>query len=353
MVAWLVQLRAAISGVRGPRAEVVEQRVPVDVRRFLVRSGGGARRAGMFERFTDRARTVVVLAQEEARALGHNYIGTEHLLLGLAAEGNGVGATVLAEAGLTPEILRADVLRIIGDVAGRQEGQIPFTPRAKKVLEYSLREALKLSHNYIGTEHLLLAMLAEGEGVAAQILASHGFGPEETRARVMERLGVAQGGTATVGRWRGTAGDPRFLRNAGVTRASAEIGLRARQLAGRDTQSSAHLLRAMVAATDSLAGRALASLQVTADAVDRALENTPVEGTSDESREDAMKRVARIRAEEGRVVIELDDAELAQNLGAGMGAMNPSLAEALDRLRSTLRRELTADDPAGGASMDE
>jgi hypothetical protein len=109
----------------------------------------------------------------------------------------------------------------------------------------------------------------------------------------------------------------------------------------------------MVAATDSLAGRALASLQVTADAVDRALENTPVEGTSDESREDAMKRVARIRAEEGRVVIELDDAELAQNLGAGMGAMNPSLAEALDRLRSTLRRELTADDPAGGASMDE
>src|SRR5262245_30128608 len=144
----------------------------------------------MFERFTDRARTVIVLAQEEARALGHNYIGTEHLLLGLSAEGDGVGARVLAEAGLSPEILRADVLRIIGDVAGAPEGQIPFTPRAKKVLEYSLREALKLSHNYIGTEHLLIAIVTEGEGVAAQILASHGLGPEETRVRVLEKLGV-------------------------------------------------------------------------------------------------------------------------------------------------------------------
>jgi ATP-dependent Clp protease ATP-binding subunit ClpC len=313
----------------------------------------------MFERFTDRARTVVVLAQEEARALGHNYIGTEHLLLGLAAEGNGVGASVLAEAELSPETLRADVVRIIGDVAGQPEGQIPFTPRAKKVLEYSLREALELSHNYIGTEHILLGIVAEGQGVASQILASHGFGPEETRARVMERLGVPQGGTASVGRWRGGAplgrptSTPGFLRSANTTRAVAELGLRARQLAGTDPLTSAHLLRATVAAGDSQAALALASLGVTPESVDRALDSTRVEGTTDETREDAMARLARIRTEGARVVIELDDAELALSLGAGTATINAALAEALDRLRSTLRRELRADDQASGASMDE
>jgi len=307
----------------------------------------------MFERFTDRARTVVVLAQEEARTLGHNYIGTEHLLLGLAAEGNGVGATVLAEAGLSLEILRADVVRIIGDVAGEAEGRIPFTPRAKKVLEYSLREALKLSHNYIGTEHLLLAIVAEGEGVAAQILVSHGLGAEETRARVVEKLGVTEQGTAAIGRWRPPAGGPHVLRGARVSRATAEIGLEARQLAGAETQTSAHLLRAIVAATDTQAGRALASLGVTAEAVERALAATPVEGTTDETREDAMARVARVRTEDDRVVIELTDADLARSLGAGVGEMSAPLAEAIDRLRSALRHEAKSDDPPGGASMDE
>jgi ATP-dependent Clp protease ATP-binding subunit ClpA len=319
----------------------------------------------MFERFTDRARTVVVLAQEEARTLGHNYIGTEHLLLGLAAEGNGVGATVLAEAGLSREMLRADVVRIIGGVAGEPEGRIPFTPRAKKVLEYSLREALKLSHNYIGTEHLLLAIVAEGEGVAAQILLSHGLGPVETKARVMEKLGVTEQGTAAAGRRRRGAmldrptivqermSNPGFLRNARVTRAAAEIGLQARQLAGRDMQSSGHLLRAMVAATDSQAGRALASLDITPEAVERALDSTPIEGTTDETREDAIARLARIRTEGDRVVIELSDAELARSLGAGVGELSTSLADALERLRSTLRREARTEDDPGGASMDE
>jgi ATP-dependent Clp protease ATP-binding subunit ClpA len=312
----------------------------------------------MFERFTDRARTVVVLAQEEARALGHNYIGTEHLLLGLAAEGNGVGAKVLEDADVTVEVVRADVERIIGEVAGEPEGRIPFTPRAKKVLELSLREALKLSHNYIGTEHILLGIVTEGQGVAAQILTSHGLGPEETRARVAERLGVTEEGTAAIGRWRGVAPGrpsttPGFLRSANVSRAVAELGLQARQLAGRETQTSAHLLRAIVAASDSQAGRALASIGVTMEAVDRAVAATPIEGTTDETREHAMARVTVIRTEADRVVIELDDAELARSLEGGTASMTAPLAEALDRLRSTLRREAKADDPSGSASMDE
>jgi ATP-dependent Clp protease ATP-binding subunit ClpC len=334
-----------------------EEWVPVDVRRLRVAPSGGTEEAGMFERFTDRARKVVVLAQEEARSLGHNYIGTEHLLLGLAAEGSGVGAVVLEEAGVSLPVLRADVQRIIGEVGDEPQGQIPFTPRAKKVLELALREALKLSHNYIGTEHILLGIVAEGEGVAAQILVSHDLGPEQVRARVVEKLGVT-GERAAAGRGgplrmpRG-ATNPPFLGSTGVTRAAAEIGLQARQLALGKTQTSAHLLRALVAATESQAGRALSSLGVTADAVDRALAATPVEGTTDESREDAIARVASIRTEDDRVVIELTDADLARRLEGGTTELSASLTEALDRLRSTLRREANPGEPPGGASMEE
>jgi ATP-dependent Clp protease ATP-binding subunit ClpC len=313
----------------------------------------------MFERFTDRARTVVVLAQEEARALGHNYIGTEHLLLGLAAEGNGVGAKVLEEAGVTVEVVRADVERIVGEVAGEPEGRIPFTPRAKKVLELSLREALKLSHNDIGTEHILLGIVAEGQGVAAQILTSHGLGSEEVRARVVEKLGGVSAEPSVAAGWRAStlrrAPSPPYLASGGVTKASATIGLQARQLAlaGSETQTSAHLLRAIVAETDSQAGRALASIGITKEAVDRALAATPIEGTTDETREHAMARVTVIRTEADRVVIELDDAELARSLEGGTVEMTAPLAEVLERLRSTLRREAKADGPPGSASMDE
>jgi ATP-dependent Clp protease ATP-binding subunit ClpC len=331
--------------------------MPVDVRRLRVAPSGGTEEAGMFERFTDRARKVVVLAQEEARVLGHNYIGTEHLLLGLCSEGSGVGAVVLEDAGLSLPMLRADVQRIIGEVSGAPQGQIPFTPRAKKVLELALREALKLSHNYIGTEHILLGIVAEGEGVAAQILVSHDLGPEEVRARVVEKLGLTgerstavRGGPLRTQRGRPS---PPYLGSEGITRATADIGLHARQLALGEAQTSAHLLRALVAATDSQAGRALASLGVTADAVDQALTATPVEGTTDESREDAIARVARIRTEDDRVVIELTDADLARRLAGRSAELSGSLAEVLDRLRSTLRREANPDEPSGGASMEE
>jgi ATP-dependent Clp protease ATP-binding subunit ClpC len=129
----------------------------------------------MFERFTDRARRVVVLAQEEARMLSHNYIGTEHILLGLIHEGEGVAAKALESLGISLEAVRAQVEEIIGQGQQAPSGHIPFTPRAKKVLELSLREALQLGHNYIGTEHILLGLIHEGEGVAAKALESLGI----------------------------------------------------------------------------------------------------------------------------------------------------------------------------------
>src|SRR5215472_9054651 len=124
----------------------------------------------MFERFTDRARRVVVLAQEEARMLNHSYIGTEHILLGLIREGEGVAAKALEALGISREAVRRQVEEIIGQDQQAPSGQMPFTPRAKKVLELSLREALQLGHNYVGTEHILLGLIREGGGVAAQLL---------------------------------------------------------------------------------------------------------------------------------------------------------------------------------------
>jgi ATP-dependent Clp protease ATP-binding subunit ClpC len=124
----------------------------------------------LFERFTERARQVVVLAQEEARTLKHNYIGTEHILLGLLREEEGLAARVLESLDITVERVRSQVVRIVGSGEEVTSGQIPFTPRAKKVLELALREALSLGHNYIGTEHILLGLVRENEGVAARIL---------------------------------------------------------------------------------------------------------------------------------------------------------------------------------------
>ena len=142
----------------------------------------------MFERFTDRARRVVVLAQEEARLLNHNYIGTEHLLLGLIHEGEGIAAEALQSLGISLEAVRAQVEEIIGQGQSAPTGHIPFTPRAKKVFELSLREALQLGHNYIGTEHLLLGLIREGEGVAAQVLVKLGADLARVRQQVVQLL---------------------------------------------------------------------------------------------------------------------------------------------------------------------
>ncbi len=144
----------------------------------------------MFGTFTERARKVVVLAQEEARALGHNYVGTEHLLLGLLREEEGLAARVLEGLDVTLEEARAQVVRIVGRGDEVGEGQIPFTPRAKTVLELSLREAMGLGHNYIGTEHILLGLVRENEGVGAEILRDFDADPETIRREV---VGIASG----------------------------------------------------------------------------------------------------------------------------------------------------------------
>ncbi len=151
----------------------------------------------MFERFTDRARRVVVLAQEEARLLNHNYIGTEHILLGLIHEGEGVAARALESMGISLESVRSQVVEIIGQGSQAPSGHIPFTPRAKKVLELSLREALQLGHNYIGTEHILLGLIREGEGVAAQVLQQLGADLPKVRQTVIQLLSGVQGEEST------------------------------------------------------------------------------------------------------------------------------------------------------------
>jgi ATP-dependent Clp protease ATP-binding subunit ClpC len=161
----------------------------------------------MFERFTDRARRVVVLAQEEARMLNHNYIGTEHILLGLLHEGEGVAARALESLGISREAVRQQVEEIIGQGQQAPAGHIPFTPRAKRVLELSLRESLQLGHQYIGTEHILLGLIREGEGVAAQVLVRLGADLNRVRQQVIQLLhgprGAEREGSAAAPRERG------------------------------------------------------------------------------------------------------------------------------------------------------
>src|SRR2546427_3946782 len=156
------------------------------------------RETPVFERFSDRARRVVVLAQEEARMLNHNYIGTEHILLGLCHEGEGGAAKALEVMGGSLGAIRSQVEAIIGrGAAGEVTGHIPFTPRAKKVLELSLRESLQLGHNYIGTEHLLLGLIREGEGVGAQVLVKLGADLNRVRVQVIKLLEGYEGKEST------------------------------------------------------------------------------------------------------------------------------------------------------------
>src|SRR5690606_3630667 len=181
--AWSALELAAKAEPRGvPRGQAVQR--------------GGTRRGeerGMFERFTDRARRVVDLAQEDARMVNHNYNGTEHILLELIHDGEGVAAKALESLGISLEGVRQQVEEIIGQGQQAPSGHIPFTPRAKKVLELSLREALQLGHNYIGTEHILLGLIREGEGVAAQVLVKLGADLNRVRQQVIQLLSGYQG----------------------------------------------------------------------------------------------------------------------------------------------------------------
>ncbi|MGH3944254.1 MAG: Clp protease N-terminal domain-containing protein, partial [Pseudonocardiaceae bacterium] len=202
----------------------------------------------MFERFTDRARRVVVLAQEEARMLNHNYIGTEHILLGLIHEGEGVAAKALESLGIALEGVRQQVEEIIGQGQQAPSGHIPFTPRAKKVLELSLREALQLGHNYIGTEHILLGLIHEGEGVAAKDLESLGISLEAVRSQVEEIIG--QGGSSPSGHIPFTPRAKKVL----------ELSLREALQLGHNYIGTEHILLGLIREGEGVAAQVLVKL---------------------------------------------------------------------------------------------
>ena len=263
----------------------------------------------VFERFTDRARGVVVLAQEEARLLNHNYIGTEHLLLGLIHEGEGIAATALQRLGLSLDMVRSRVEEIIGHGGSSPSGHIPFTPRAKKVLELSLREALQLGHNYIGTEHLLLGLIREGEGVAAQVLAQLGLDLALVRQEVIQLL---SGYAPPV------AGLPRTVPPAD-TPAGARAKDEARRLAGDRPVGTHHVVTAILGDDESLGAKALAALGVTAEALEAELARLSPADTSDELPEEAGARHIRVELFDDGVAVVLEDDALRVRFATALG----------------------------------
>jgi len=266
----------------------------------------------MFERFTPRARRSVVAAQEEARTLGHNYIGTEHVLLGLLSEPEGLGARALGPFGVSLAGTREEVAAKVGTGTEPMKGHIPFTPRAKKTLELALREALQLHHNYIGTEHILLGLIREKEGAGPQILAAHAD-LLAIRAAVLDLLPAAE---ATPGRrwlrrrWATPSGEPEEeveIRTSPAAEASLDEAAR---LAGSRPVGSHHLLLAALADPDTAAARALADLGVDLDRARDALRNADVTGTSDEQPEERGRRHMLIRATDNSLTIEATDQDI-------------------------------------------
>ncbi|ADP84112.1 Clp protease N-terminal domain-containing protein [Pseudofrankia inefficax] len=284
----------------------------------------------MFERFTSQARHVVVLAQEEARELDHNYIGTEHLLLGLLAETDGIAAQALAEVNLSLEMTRSRVVAAVGRGKKPLKGHIPFTPRAKKVLEKALREALGLRHNYIGTEHVLLGLLALDEGLAATLLAEWKVDSHELRARVLGLISAAGADQA--------AGIPRRLRRRHAAdgdggdlgleddeprrTAAADAALSgATGLAGHDPIGSHHLVLALLSDPDSAAARTLTGLGLDLAAARDALAHADLTDTSDELPEVTGRRGMSLRLTGSAVVLEATDQRLLDLARLAFGAL--------------------------------
>ena len=282
----------------------------------------------MFERFTNRARHAVVLAQEEARRLQHNYIGTEHVLLGLLGEPDGLAGRALEGVGMSLEATRNEVTAIVSTGTASVSGHIPFTPRAKKTLELSLREALQLHHNYIGTEHILLGLIREGEGIAAQILRQHAD-LTVIRAAVLDLLPAASAEAALARRWlrRPTAADPG---EAGAlaeqtvlnTTPAADTTLsEAARMAGSRPVGSHHLLLAALADPDTAAARALAGLGVDLDRAKETLRSADVTGTSDEPPEEAGRRQMVIQVTGERLTVEATDPVITEAGRAALQAL--------------------------------
>jgi ATP-dependent Clp protease ATP-binding subunit ClpA len=296
----------------------------------------------MFERFTNSARHVVVIAQEEARGLQHNYIGTEHILLGLLAEHEGVAARVLGRFGISLTGAREDVRHIIGTGKGQMSGHIPFTPRAKKTLELSLREALQLNHNYIGTEHILLGVIREGDGVGAQIIKEHAD-LLAVRSAVLDVVPAGQAQAARGRRWlrrlvgavSGEHGEPEEATELRTTPAADTSLNEAARLAGPDPVGSHHLLLAALADPDTAAARALAALGVDLDQAREALRTADVTGTSDEPPEEAGRRQMLIRVAEDKLTIEAADPAIVRMGRVALAALGDQ-ADPADTIRGDL-----------------
>jgi ATP-dependent Clp protease ATP-binding subunit ClpA len=283
----------------------------------------------MFERFTSRARHVVVLAQEEARRLHHNYIGTEHVLLGLLGEPEGYAGRVLAGFGISLDGTRDEVKAIVGTGSAEPKGHIPFTPRAKKTLELSLREALALHHNYIGTEHILLGVIREGEGVGAQILRQHA----DLAAIRMAVLDLVPGGKSEAARGRrwllrrragaapGEAADLGEQTELRTTPAADTSLSEAARLAGTQPVGSHHLLLAALTDANTAAAKALAALGVDLDQAREALRGADVTGTSDEQPEEAGRRQMVIHVADDKLTIEATDPVIIESGRAALNAV--------------------------------
>jgi ATP-dependent Clp protease ATP-binding subunit ClpA len=284
----------------------------------------------MFERFTRRARAVIVKAQEEARGLQHNYIGTEHLLLGLLDDPGSVAALALDRFEMTLDGTREEVIARVGK--GKKQapsGHIPFTPRAKKVLELALREALALHHNYIGTEHILLGVLREGDGVGAQILQAHAGDLLAVRTAVLDVLPEPTGPLPEAGR--------RWLRR----RPPAEVGLEladpedelrttpaagtsleaAARLAGTQPVGSHHLLLAALADPNTAAARTLAGLGLDLDQAKAALRAADLSGSSDELPEEAGRRQLTVTVTDESVTLTATDPVLIRRAQDTLSAL--------------------------------
>ena len=266
----------------------------------------------MFERFTPRARRGVVAAQEEARGLGHNYIGTEHVLLGLLSEPEGIAARALGPFGISLASAREEVAAKVGTGTGPMKGHIPFTPRAKKVLELALREALQLHHNYIGTEHILLGLIREKDGAGPQILAAHAD-LLAIRAAALDLLPAAEATPAR--RWlrrRGGGATSESEEELEVrTTPAAEASLdEAALLAGSRPVGSHHLLLAALSDGNTAAARALVGLGVDLDRVRDALRSADVTGTSDEQPEERGRRHMLLRVTDSSLTIEATDQDI-------------------------------------------
>lgn len=250
----------------------------------------------MFERFSGEARQVVVVAQEEARGLQHHHIGTEHLLLGLFSAPESAAGRVLSHFGLTKETVIDDVLAAMPRGDADTKGHIPFTKRAKKVMELALREALSLNHSYIGTEHILLGIVREGSGLGATILTSHTPGAAAVRGAVLSQVGRGQSEDA-----------PAVRSTPRRTTAAEEVVAAAQALAGDAPMGSHHLLEALIRTEGSMAAQVLAGIGVDPDTIADKVDELDPEATTDATPEEAAVRKMSLRLDGDEVHLVFTD----------------------------------------------